>query len=141
MSCAAMTSSKTVMFRYRLSSDSIRAVPGRLSLVYRNLPQQPEIAQHAAGAEHHRSQRIVGYGNRQTGLLADALVEIFDKRAAAREHDAAVADIGAQLGWGTLQRHADGVDDGGDALRKRFADFVVVNRDRARNALDQIAAF
>src|SRR5580700_3826144 len=98
MSCAAMTSSKTVMFRYRLRSDSIHAVPGQLSLVYRNLAQQPEIAQHAAGSEHHRSQRIVGYGNRQTGLLADALIEILDERAAAGEHNAAVADIGAQLG-------------------------------------------
>src|ERR1700684_4034711 len=124
MSCAAITSSRTVMFRYRLSSDSIRTAPGRLSLVYRNLPQQPEIAQHAAGSKHHRSQRIVGYGNRQAGLLADAFIEILDERAAACEHNAAIADIGAQLGRRTLQRHADGIDDGGDALRKRVANFV-----------------
>src|SRR5580658_2686316 len=96
MSCAAITSSKTVMFRYRLSSDSIRAVPGRLSLVYRNLPKQPEIAQHAAGSEHHRRQRIVGDGNRQAGLFADAFVEILDQSAAAGENNAAVADVGAQ---------------------------------------------
>ena len=46
------------------------------TLVYRNLAQKPEIAEHASGPEHHRSQWIVGNRNRQSGFLADALIEV-----------------------------------------------------------------
>src|SRR3954452_13573938 len=73
-SCAMITRSRTVILRYRLSKDSTRRL---LSSVYRNLSQQTEIAQHAAGAEHHRSQRIVGNRNWQPSLFTDAFIEIF----------------------------------------------------------------
>src|SRR5476649_2087011 len=96
------------MFRYRLSNDSMP--PSRLlSLVYRNFAQQPEIAEHAAGAQHHRGQRIVGDRNRQPGLFANALVQILEHGAAAGEHDSAVADIRAEFGRSAFQGHADGI--------------------------------
>src|SRR5689334_21240603 len=86
-SCARMTSSRIVMLRYRLINEST------LHLVYRNLPQQSEIAEHAPGSQHHRSQRIVGDRNRQPGLLADPLVQVFQQRSAAGQHDSPVADV------------------------------------------------
>src|ERR1017187_271261 len=109
--------------------------------VDRNAAQQREIAEHFSSAQHNRGERVVGDRNGQAGFLADALVEILDERAAAGEHDATVADVGGKLRWGALERDADGVDDGRDIFGERFADFAVVNRDRARHALDQVAAF
>src|SRR4029077_11666314 len=63
-------------------------------LIDATLTQQLEIAQHLARAEHDRRQRIVGDGHRQARFLTDALVEIFQQRATARQDDAAIADIG-----------------------------------------------
>src|SRR5476649_814108 len=127
------------MFRYRLSNDSMP--PSRLlSLVYRNFAQQPEIAEHAAGAEHHRGQRIVGDRNRQAGLFANALVEILEHGAAAGDHDSAVADIGAEFGRSALKGHADGIDDNGHAFRKGFANFRIADGDGARDAFNEVAA-
>src|ERR1019366_4419609 len=113
--------------------------PPSLTSVYRNLTQQTEIAEHAAGAEDHRCQRIVGNRHRQAGLFPNAFIQILDQRAATGEHDAAVADVGAQLGWCPLQGDADGVDDGGHALAQGFADFAVVDGNGARHAFNQIA--
>src|SRR5436190_1490670 len=133
-----MTSSSTVILRYRLRNDSIGGRPGArplpVYLVYRNLAQEPEIAEHAAGSEDDGGERVVGDGDGEPGLFADALVEIFEQGAAAGEDDAAVADIGAQLGRRALEGDADGVDDGGDALGEGLADFGVVDRDGARDA-------
>ncbi len=78
--------------------------------------QQLEVGEHLARAEDDRGERVVGDGDGQAGLFADALVEIFDQRAAAGEDDAAVGDVGGELGRGALEGDADGVDDGGDAL-------------------------
>src|SRR5207253_4944041 len=66
-------------------------------LVDANLTQQFEVAEHLSRAEHHRSQRIIGNRYRQAGLLANALVEILQQRAAARQDDTAVADVGGKL--------------------------------------------
>src|SRR5215467_9374375 len=94
-----------------------RLRPGKAKLsVDANLTQQFEIAEHLAGTEHDRSQRIVGDRNGQTGLLADALVQILEQRAAPGKDDAAVADVGGKFGRGALESDPHGVDDGGDAL-------------------------
>ena len=69
------------------------------------------------------------------GFFANALVEILEQRAAAGEHDAAVADVGGKFGRSALQSDADGVHDGGDAFGERFADFAVVDGDGARARL------
>src|SRR3954462_1731692 len=50
-----------------------RGAPGRL--VERDAPQQVEVGQHLAGAEHDRGQRIFGELDRQPGLVAQPLVE------------------------------------------------------------------
>src|SRR5215831_17966980 len=117
-----------------------RLSPDPYRLVYRNLAQEPEIAQHAARPQYYRSQGIVRDGHGQAGLFADALVEVLEQGAAAGEHDAAVADVGAQFGRRSLQRHTDGVDDRRHTLRERFADLTIVDGDGARHAFDQVAS-
>src|SRR5579864_8228612 len=107
----------------------------------RDETQQPEIAQHLARSEHHRRQRIVGNRNRQTGLLADALVQILEQRASPGKHDPAVADVGGKLGRGAFESHAASVQNRGDTFGKRLANFAVINRDCARHALNQVAPF
>ena len=67
------------------------------ALLDRNLAQQLEVAEHLARAQHHAAQRIVGDRNRQPGFFANALVEILQQRAAAGQHDAAIADVGAKV--------------------------------------------
>ena len=52
----------------------------QLQLIDANLPQKFEVAEHFSGAEHDRSQRIVGDGDRQTGFFANALIEIFEQK-------------------------------------------------------------
>src|SRR5229473_5918578 len=92
-------------------------LPNTVFLIDANLPQQPEVAEHLPGAEHHRSQRIIRNRNRQARLFANPFVEIFQ------------------------QRHANRIQDRGHALPQRFADFAVVDGHRARHAFYQIAAF
>src|SRR5216684_5212693 len=74
-----------------------------LLLVNANLPQQFEVTQHFPRAQHHRRQRIVGDRNGQTGLLANSLVQIFQECSAARQHDAAVADVRGKFRRRALQ--------------------------------------
>src|SRR5580693_4846365 len=88
-----------------LQSHQIR----KTALVDANLPQQLEIAQHFAGAQHHGRQRVIGDGNREAGFFADALVEILQKRAAAGQDDAAVADVGGKFWRSAFQSHANGI--------------------------------
>jgi len=53
------------------------------NLVDADLAQKFEVAEHFTGAENDRSERVVGDRNWQAGLFADALIEIFQQRAAA----------------------------------------------------------
>src|SRR5215472_9432489 len=116
------------------------AGPARASLE-RNLTQQPEIAQHSAGAQNYVGQRVISDGYRQPGFFANPLIQILEQRAPSRQHDAPVADIGGELGWGALERYTNRVQDSRDALGKRFPDFAIVDRDGLRHAFDQVAAF
>src|SRR5579875_1848567 len=78
--------------------------------------QEFEVGQHLACSQDDRGERVLGNRNRQSGLLANAPVQIFDQRSAAGEHDTAVADVGAELRRSALQRHANRVQNGRDAL-------------------------
>src|SRR5580700_6168668 len=110
------------------------------ALFDRNLSEQLEIAEHLTGAQNHAAQRIVGDGNGQAGFFADALVKIFQQRAAAGEHDAAITDVGGKFRRRTLEGDANRVHDGRNAFAEGLADFAVVNRDGFGHALDQVAA-
>src|ERR1019366_413939 len=56
--------------------------------------------------------------NEQAGFLAEAFIEIFEQRAAACEHDAAVADVCGKFGRGALESHAAGVQNRRQAFGK-----------------------
>src|SRR4029079_7401737 len=109
-------------------------------LVNRDLPQQVEIREQLARAEHDRRERIFGHGQRQACLLTQALVQVLEQRAAARQDDPAVHDVGERLGRRALQRHAHGIHDHAHGLGQRFADFLVRDGDGLRHALDQVPA-
>jgi hypothetical protein len=53
----------------------VEITPG--NLFDRNLPQQFEVAENLACAEHHAAQRVVGDAYRQPGFFPDSLVQIF----------------------------------------------------------------
>ena len=95
----------------------------------RDLPKQIEVREHLAGAEHDGRQRILGDLHRQTGLVAQTLVEVLQQRAAAAQHDAAIADVGGELWRNALERVAHGLHHLPHRLGERFADLVVVERD------------
>ena len=88
--------------------------------IYGNLPQQVEVRQHLAGAEHDRRQRILGHRERESRFLPEAFVEVLEQRPPSGKHDAAVDDIGRKFGGCALQRDADRVDDDIDGLGKRL---------------------
>ena len=72
----------------------------------RDKSKKSEVAEHLPRPQYHRGQRIVGDGYRQAGLLADALVEVFQQRSTARQHYPAVADISGKLGRGAGYNYA-----------------------------------
>src|SRR4051812_10200646 len=69
-----------------------------------------ELLERAAGADRDTRQRRLGAVGRHLRLLAEALVDPLQERAAAGEHDAAVHDVRRQLGRSPVQRLLDGVD-------------------------------
>src|SRR3974377_976486 len=68
------------------------------------------------------------------------LIYLPQRRAAAGEHDAALGDVGAELGRGLLERLLDGADDRLQRLLQRLEDLVAVEREAARHALGEIAS-
>src|SRR5581483_3962153 len=65
--------------------------------------EELELVERLAGAEHDGELRILRDHDRQAGLLAQEHVEVLELRAAAREHDAAVDDVGGELGRRALE--------------------------------------
>src|ERR1700683_4436690 len=79
----------------------------RFASINRNKPQQPEITQHLPGSQNDRRQRIIRNRNRQTSLLAYALIQILDQRSATGQHNPAITDIGGTLRRRPFQRPAE----------------------------------
>ena len=61
-------------------------------------------------------QRAVREVHGDLGLVADALVEALQERTAAGEHDAAVHDVGCELGRRLVERRLHRIDDHGHRL-------------------------
>src|SRR5205823_2171190 len=98
-----------------------------------------KIRKHFARAEHHRSQRILGQRNRQSGLDRQPLIEVFQQSTASGQDYATLDNVGGKLRRRALQGDADGVDDRRDGVGQSFANFFVGDGDRFRNAFDQIS--
>src|SRR5262245_54656889 len=73
--------------------------------------QQSELVERLPGAQYHRTFRRVGDADRQAGLLAQKHVQVPQLGAAAGEDDAAVDDVGRQLGGRSLQHRLHRLDD------------------------------
>ena len=104
-----------------------------------DLPEQVDVREHRAGPERDRVERQLGDRDREAGLLAQAPVEVLQERAAAREDDPLVHDVGRELGRRLLEGDADGVDDDPDRLRERLAHLGVGQREGLRDPLDEVA--
>ena len=75
-------------------------------------------------AARDAGQRVVRDHHGQAGLFHEKLVDIAQQRAAAGEHDAALGDVGAELGRRLLERLLDGAHDALQRLLQRFQDLV-----------------
>src|SRR5256885_6738771 len=99
-----------------------------------------ELLKDLAAAASDAGERVVGDVDRDLGRLGDARVEAAEERAAAREVNALVHDVGDELRRGLLDRVLDGVDDLLDRWVERFADLCARNLDRSRQTRQEIAA-
>src|SRR5215470_9235782 len=104
----------------------------------RDLLQQIELVQHLARPERDARQRIFARRHRQVGLLPQQVIEAPEQRAAARDHDAFVHDVGCELWRRALQAGANGLYDRHHGLPQRFADLLVGDHDRLGNTVDEV---
>src|SRR4051794_6116095 len=80
-----------------------------------------ELLEAASTPDRDAGEWRFGPVGRHLGLFAKALVEALKEAAAAREHDAAVHDVGGELRRGPVQRLLDRVDDLHERLLERGA--------------------
>ena len=86
------------------SNDRTPSVPVTNVLLQCDFPEQVQLVEGPAGAEHDGALGRIGDHHRQAGLLAQQDVQVAQLRPAAREHDAAVDDVGRELGRRPLER-------------------------------------
>src|SRR5215207_9663595 len=99
-----------------------------------------ELLEAAAGADRHTRERRLGQVRGHLRLVAQAVVEPLEERAAAGEHDAAVHDVRGQLRRRAVERFLDGVDDRLERLLERHPDLLAREDDRLRQPRDEVAA-
>src|SRR5215204_2802704 len=98
-----------------------------------------ELLEAAAGADRDTGERRLGQVRRHLGLVAQAVVEPLEERAAAGEHDAAVHDVRGQLRRRAVARLLDRIDDRLERLLQRHPDLLAREDDRFGQARDQVA--
>src|SRR5580658_1572202 len=59
--------------------------------------------ENAAAAARHAGERVIGDDHGEPGLLGDQFVDVAQQRSPAREHDAALRHIAAEVGGRLLQ--------------------------------------
>src|SRR6185436_14596742 len=83
-----------------------------------------EVLDHESGAAGDAGERVLGDPDGHVDLLADRAVDAADERAAAGHGDAALGQVGRELGGRLFQRLLDGVDDGVERLLHGLADLL-----------------
>src|SRR5437868_2143975 len=111
------------------------ALGGQDVAVFLRIVEDPPRPPHDAG------HRVLVQVDRQARLLLQQHVEAADQRAPAGHYDAAVHDVGRQLGRRDLERPAHRVDDLLDRLLQRIADHAQVHPHDRADARDEIATF
>ncbi len=93
-----------------------------------------------AAAADHAGQGVFCHQHRQARLFGEQPVEVAQQRSAAREHHAALGDVGAQFGRGLLQGVLDGGNDLVERIGERLQHFIAGDGEAARHALGEVAA-
>src|SRR6185437_6350974 len=119
--------------QYRSASMVIPASSGQDVAVFLRIVQDP------ADPAYHAGHRIFVQVDGQSGFLLQEHVEAADERPATRHDDAAVHDVGGELGRRDFQRAPDRIHDLLDRLLYRFAHFTRMHAHDLRNARDQVA--
>src|SRR5690606_6535186 len=88
---------------------------------------------------HHTRERIFGDDHRQPGFFLQQTIQVAQQCTAARQGNALVGDVGAQLGRRLFEAGLDRRDDLVERIGERFEDFVGGNREAARHALGKVA--
>src|SRR5438552_12875711 len=99
-----------------------------------------EVVEGDAGAHRHAFEGVVGDVAGDADLLGDQAVEVAEEGGAAGEDDAAVDDVGGELGRGALEDGADGADDRLEGVGDALGDVGRGDGNGARQAADLVAA-
>ena len=99
-----------------------------------------ELLEAAPRADRDARERALGEVDGHLRLVAQPLVEAVQERTAAGEHDAAIHDVGRELGRGLVERRLDRLDDLRDGLVERAADLLGGEDHRLRQAGEHVAA-
>src|SRR5205823_9061120 len=99
-----------------------------------------ELLEAPARAHRDARERALGEVHRHLGLVAKALVEPRQERAAAGEHDPAVHDVSRELRRRLVERRLDRLDDLRDGLVERAPHLLRREDDRLRQAREHVAA-
>src|SRR2546430_14324025 len=88
----------------------------------------------------HAGQGVIRHHDREPRLLGEQLVDVAQQRAAAREHDATLGDVRAQLRRSLLERLLHRAYDVLQRLLQRLQNLVAIEREAARHAFGEVAA-
>ena len=100
-----------------------------------------ELLKGLSSSARDTAQWILGNLKFDSGLLGESRVESIEQRAAAREIDAGLVDIGHDLRRHVGKRLADACDDLMDLERELLGDILGLKGDVGREAAMQVAAF
>src|SRR5919107_2564880 len=140
--CGMMNGERRAAFNssFRIPRSSLPSHSARQVVVPLDALEEVEVREHLARAEHDRGERVVGDRDGQARLYREPLVQVLQQRPAARQHDAALDDVGRKLGRRPLKGDADGVDDGRHRVGQGLPDLLVGDGDGLGDALDEVAA-
>src|SRR5215472_18624509 len=79
----------------------------------------------------YAGQRVIRHDDGKTGLLGEEFVDVAQQRATAREDDASLGHVCAELWRGLFQRLLHGADDTLKRLLQRLQNLVAVQSEAA----------
>src|SRR5664279_1821436 len=112
----------------------------RSDLLDQRLLEEVEVLQGEARPERDTVERVLGDVAGDARDLREETVDVAEERAAAGHHHPLVDDVGAQLRRRLLQDAADRLDQLLEWELDRLHDLGAGDRDRARQAGDQVAS-
>src|SRR5690606_27294608 len=114
---------RLALFRGREETDEVLLLGREATL------DDVEVVEGNPGADGDAFERVVGNVAGYARFLREEFVDVAQHSAAAREHDAAVDDVGGELGRGLFEHRPNGVHDGPEAVLDRLCDLDAAERD------------